>query len=79
MKSLGDIIRAEIQRQGRTAYQLREETGVEASVISRFLNGERDLRLATANKLCEALKLELKLAASVRRKHSQTDAENSRQ
>jgi predicted transcriptional regulator len=34
-------------------------TGINQSVISRFVAGERDLRLSTAAKLCEYLQLHL--------------------
>jgi hypothetical protein len=34
-------------------------TGINQSVLSRFVAAERDLRLSTAAKLCEYLKLRL--------------------
>jgi len=48
-----------ILNSGKTAYQLAAETGVVASVISRFLTGERDIRLETAGKLAAAIGAEL--------------------
>jgi len=43
-----------------TAYRAGKESGVEITAVQRFLNGERDLRLASADKLCKALGLELR-------------------
>jgi len=40
-------------------YQIAQDAGVSQIVVSRFLSGERDIRLATADKLAEALGLKL--------------------
>lgn len=40
-------------------YALAKATGVSEGVLSRFVNGERDLRLATVDRLASALGLEL--------------------
>ena len=56
---LADDLRRAIKDLGETAYSLSAATGVSASVISRFLNGERDLRLETAGKIAAHLELEL--------------------
>jgi transcriptional regulator with XRE-family HTH domain len=42
-----------------TAYAAGKMSGVSPTVIQRFLNGERGLTLATADKLCQALDLTL--------------------
>ncbi len=55
VEQLKDAIRAH-----GTAYRTGKESGVEITAIQRFLNGERDLRLASAEKICEALGLELR-------------------
>jgi len=57
--TISDTLRAIIQESGLTAYSLGKMTGVNAAVIARFLNGERDLRLGTVDKLCDALSCEL--------------------
>lgn len=62
--TLAEQLRQMISNSGLTAYQLRATTGIEASVISRFINGERDIRLETAGKLATALGAELKLKSS---------------
>jgi plasmid maintenance system antidote protein VapI len=59
-KTLSDSLKQMILSSGKTAYQLSSETGVVASVISRFLTGERDIRLETAGKLAAAIGAELK-------------------
>ena len=40
-------------------YQIAQDAGVSQIVVSRFLSGERDIRMATADKLAEALGLKL--------------------
>jgi transcriptional regulator with XRE-family HTH domain len=42
-----------------TAYAAGKMSGISPTVIQRFLNGERGLTLATADKLCQALDLTL--------------------
>ena len=42
-----------------TAYTLGRQAGVDPGVISRFLTGQRDIRLATADRLAQALSLQL--------------------
>jgi len=57
--TLAETLRKAIIDSGRSAYALQQETGVDASVISRFLHEERDLRLETAGKLAAALGMTL--------------------
>jgi len=52
-------IREVIESRGITAYALGKEAGVDATVVGRFLSGERDLRLATADRIAAALGLRL--------------------
>ena len=53
------IIRDRVKAEGWSAYSLALASGVDSSVILRFLAGERDVRLATAQKLCAAIGLAL--------------------
>lgn len=62
MTTISEALRAQIVASGLTAYQLSAESGVEASVLSRFLAEERDIRLQTADKLAAALGGELKFS-----------------
>jgi plasmid maintenance system antidote protein VapI len=57
--TLAEIILKTIHDRQLTAYRLEQMTGVKATVIQRFLNGERGVNLKTAGKLCEALGLTL--------------------
>lgn len=60
--SYSDIIRQAFKRDGRTPYALARDSGVNSAVVGRFLKGERDVTLTTAEKLCRALGLELRAA-----------------
>ncbi len=57
--SLSNQLRAVIESRGVTAYALGRDSGVDATVISRFLSQERDIRMETADKLAAALGLRL--------------------
>lgn len=48
-----------IDSRGLTAYGAAKRAGVDPAVISRFLTGERDIRMGTADKLAAALGLRL--------------------
>ena len=58
-ESLPDQLRAAIRKSGKTVYRVAQESGVSHPVILRFLSGERDIRLETADKLAAALGLRL--------------------
>jgi len=57
--SLSDALKQTIRESDKSEYQIAQQTGVSQIVISRFLSGERDIRMATADKLAEALGLKL--------------------
>jgi len=57
-------IRAAFKQSGLTIYRLAKDSGVSQPVVSRFVNGKRGITLATASKLVETLKLELKAKKS---------------
>jgi len=48
-KSLGDALREAVIHSELTPYKIAKAAGIQANVLTRFLNGERDLRLATAD------------------------------
>lgn len=48
-----------IRRSGKTVYRLAKESGVAHPIILRFLSGERDIRLKTAEKLAATLGMKL--------------------
>lgn len=57
--TLTEVLRSTMADCGMTRYQLSQMTGINQSALGRFLHGERDLQLATADLLAEALGLEL--------------------
>ena len=57
--TLSDQLRAAIAASGQTHYRLAKTSGVSATVIDRFVSGERDLKLGTAGKLATVLRLRL--------------------
>lgn len=58
-ESLSNTLKQAIQASDRSVYQIAKEAGVSQIVITRFLSGERDIRMATADKLANVLKLQL--------------------
>ena len=59
-ETLPERLRAAIRKSGKTVYRIAVESGVAHPVILRFLSGERDIRLETAEKLAAALGLGLR-------------------
>lgn len=59
-------IREAAKRYG-TPYALSRDSGVNSAVVGRFLKGERDVTLTTAEKLCRVLGLELWPARRLRK------------
>ena len=57
--SLSEGLKRSIQASDLTVYEIAKRAGVSQIVISRFLSGERDIRMATADKLAEVLDLKL--------------------
>jgi transcriptional regulator with XRE-family HTH domain len=53
-------LRTAIKATGKSVYQVAKDSGVAHPVILRFMSGERDIRLETAEKLAQSLGLELK-------------------
>jgi hypothetical protein len=56
-----------IRADGRTLEELGAACGIDASRLSRFINGKRDLYFAAAERLCQALGYELMPAKPPRR------------
>ncbi len=59
-RRIDDQLRQAIEASGLTRYELWKKSGVSQASLSRFLHGERDLRLGPAAALCEVLGLELR-------------------
>ena len=54
-----EVLRAEIASLGLTAYAVGKRSGVDVSILQRFLTGERMLSLGSFDKVCVALRLRL--------------------
>jgi transcriptional regulator with XRE-family HTH domain len=52
-------LKEKIQQSGRSLNQLGIASGVDVSMLSRFMRGERNLSLQAAEKVCDALGLAL--------------------
>ena len=59
--SLSDALKQAIRDSDKSEYQIAQQADVSQIVISRFLSGERDIRMATADKLAGALGLNLEI------------------
>ena len=59
LPTITETIRDAILSRSLTAYRVSKAIGTRPHVVQRFLNGERDLRGATLDKLAEALGLAL--------------------
>src|SRR6188768_3695365 len=52
---ISDTLRSAIQESSKSVYQICKDAGISQIVVSRFLSGERDIRLATADRLARVL------------------------
>lgn len=53
--AISDSLRAALQASPKSVYQICKDSGISQIVVSRFLSGERDIRLATADRLAKVL------------------------
>ena len=56
---LREIIQEELKDGSESAYELAKDSGIDRSVLSRFLAGKRTMTLESADKLAELLKLRI--------------------
>jgi hypothetical protein len=59
-QAISEQLRAAILSASESRYQISVQTGVAASVLSRFVNRKQGIDLATADKLAAYLGLELR-------------------
>src|SRR5437773_5512918 len=52
---ISDALRTAIKASPRSVYQICKAAGISQIVVSRFLSGQRDIRLATADRLAKIL------------------------
>jgi plasmid maintenance system antidote protein VapI len=62
-QTLTAALRDAVHNSGRTAYAVARAAGVSQAVLSRFLNCRRGITLDTADRLAQALGLQLAKAA----------------
>jgi hypothetical protein len=60
---LSEALRDALRASDKSMCQIAQEAGVSQIVVSRFLSGERDIRMATADRLAAALGLTLSRAS----------------
>ena len=60
MKTVSDQLRDAIEKSGHSRYAITKETGVAASVLSRFVASGRGLRSHNIDAICAYLGLELR-------------------
>lgn len=58
-KTLADVLRKRIDSSGESLNAIAKASGVAYSILYRFLSGERDLTLTSAEKVCRYLNLKL--------------------
>ncbi|OWY71577.1 hypothetical protein B7486_07770 [cyanobacterium TDX16] len=62
-RSFDATIRDAVRADGRSLYRLALDCGVDVAVIQRFMSGERGITLATAEKICRAVRITLRSTA----------------
>jgi plasmid maintenance system antidote protein VapI len=72
MKPIGEILREAIRKSSQSLQRLSELTGVQRASLSRFVRGERTLRLDMAERLAEYFGLELRPTRK-RRQHERDE------
>jgi hypothetical protein len=63
MKTLADQLRKAIKANPDSLYRVGKNAGISLGMLTRFMAGERDLRLATVDKLIDGLGMEAALKA----------------
>jgi len=53
--TLADDLKKAIAESGMTTYAIAKQCGISQIGIDRFVNGERDMRIETASKICHVL------------------------
>jgi transcriptional regulator with XRE-family HTH domain len=59
-ETITDALKRHIKASGLTHYRFEKETGIDASVLDRFMAGKRGISLETAAKIAQLLNLELR-------------------
>lgn len=59
MPDIVQVIKSRIRKSKMTNYEIAKKSGVDTSVVARFMSGQRDINLATASKLAGVFDLQL--------------------
>jgi hypothetical protein len=59
-KTMSEVLRQAIRGSGKALIALERETGIQRMSLSRFVRGQRSLRLDLADKLATYFRLELR-------------------
>jgi ribosome-binding protein aMBF1 (putative translation factor) len=59
MNNVETALRQAIADSGLTAYALAKRAGVDVAIVTRFMRGQRSIRIEAVSKLADALGLEL--------------------
>jgi len=66
--SVSDRLRQAIRKSDQTLYRIAQDTGLDWSILQRFLDGTRpNIRIDTIEKLCQYFGLELRPVKAKRR------------
>jgi hypothetical protein len=57
--SLSDVLRQAIQKSGKSHDEIAAAAAVSPQLVARFLAGQRDIHMATADKIAESIGLKL--------------------
>ena len=57
--TISQRLREVIRRRGLTAYKVAKDAGVSHTIVQRFLDGDRGLKLDSADKIARSLRLQL--------------------
>ena len=68
---LAKRLKEAIAASGATHYAIGKQAGIRPDLLDRFMRGERDLRLASAGKIANALGLDLVPASTAKRSPKQ--------
>ena len=77
MAEILEKIRQAIEDSGVSRYRISQETGIDQGQLSKLMSGEAGLSLASLEKLCEFLDLEI-IVRPKRSKRSKNLSENLR-
>jgi plasmid maintenance system antidote protein VapI len=61
-----EALKRAILKSGQTRYRVAKEAGISWPTLDRFLRGERDIYMATADRLCAYLGLELTIPTTTK-------------